>query len=263
MSFSAIENEFRKKVCEQVSLFQEGVDRYRVLSPFILPDGDHLSIVLKREGVHWILSDEGETFMHLSFSMDSKSLNKGNRRKIINSALSAFDIEDRQGELICHIPDTQYGDALYSFIQALLHISDVSYLSKESVRSTFLDDFNQFFSSIVPSDRLSFDWYDKRTDPEGIYTVDCRIEARNKPLFVYALMGDDRVLNSTISLYHFKEMGISNYSIGVFQDQRDIARKPLAKFTDVVNKQFSSLEGNKAAIGEYLHELGVQVERVH
>lgn len=263
MSFAAIENEFRKKVCEQVSLYQEGVDRYRVLTPFTLTDGDHLSIVLKKEGVRWVLSDEGETFMHLSFSMDSKSLNKGNRRKIINNALSAFDIEDREGELICHIPDTQYGDALYSFIQALLHISDVSYLSKETVRSTFLDDFNQFFSGIAPSDCLSFDWYDKPTDPEGIYTVDCRIKAGGKPLFVYALLGDDRVLNSTISLYHFKEMRIPNYSIGIFQDQREIARRALAKFTDVVNKQFSSLEGNKAAISDYLHELGVQVERVH
>lgn len=149
MNPSAMENEFRKKVCEQVSLYAEGKDRYRVFTPFTLSDGDHLSVVLKKEGVNWILTDEGETFMHLSFSMDSKSLSKGNRRKIINSALSAFDVEDRKGELVCHIPDTQYGDALYSFVQALLHISDVSYLSKETVKSTFLEDFRAYITQRI------------------------------------------------------------------------------------------------------------------
>lgn len=263
MNFTAIEDEFRKKICEQVSLLAEGVDRYRVFTPFTLSDGDHLSVVLKKEGVRWVLTDEGETFMHLSFSMDSKSLSKGNRRKIINNALSAFDIEDRGGELVCHIPDTKYGDALYSFIQALLHISDISYLSKETVKSTFLQDFRDYFSSILPPDSLCFDWFDRKTDSNGVYTVDCRVDGRSKPLFVYALLGDDRVLNSTISLYHFKEMGIPNQSIGIFQDQKDVSRKALAKFTDVVDKQFSSLDGNKDSIKEYLEEIGVALGRIN
>ncbi len=40
-------------------------------------------------------------------------------QKIITNALSVYKVDDREGELIISIEDDQYGDALYSFIQAL------------------------------------------------------------------------------------------------------------------------------------------------
>ena len=36
-------------------------------------------------------------------------------------------------EAISTVPDRRYGDALYSFVQALLKITGVSYLSRERV----------------------------------------------------------------------------------------------------------------------------------
>jgi len=46
-------------------------------------------------------------------------------------------VEDRNGELVLDVQDERYGDALYSFVQALLKITDISYLARERVRSTF------------------------------------------------------------------------------------------------------------------------------
>ena len=37
----------------------------------------------------------------------------------ISNALSMFRIQDRDGELVLDVPDSRYGDALYSFVQAL------------------------------------------------------------------------------------------------------------------------------------------------
>jgi len=48
MSIETIEHDFKHKAREQLRLAAEGVDRYRVFTPFLLPDGDHLSIVLKK-----------------------------------------------------------------------------------------------------------------------------------------------------------------------------------------------------------------------
>jgi hypothetical protein len=59
----------------------------------------------------------------------------------VSSALDAFTVEDWEGELVIAIRDERYGDALFSFVQALTKITDVTYLSRERVRSTFLDDF--------------------------------------------------------------------------------------------------------------------------
>ena len=124
MNMDAIERDFREKVCEQVQLAREGMDRYRVLTPFLFEDGDHLAIVLRRENAKWLLSDEGHTYMHLTYDIDEKDLQKGTRQKIISNALSVFKVEDRDGELMLAIQEDHYGDALYSFAQALLKITD-------------------------------------------------------------------------------------------------------------------------------------------
>ena len=167
MPIETIERDFKQKVCENLRLISEGVDRYRVFTPFLFEDGDHLAIVLKREQGRWILSDEGHTYMHLTYDLDEKDLQRGTRQKISTSALSAFSVNDRNGELTLGIQDNHYGDALYSFVQALLKISDVTYLSRDRVRSTFMEDFRTFMQERVPESRRRFDWYDAGHDPEG------------------------------------------------------------------------------------------------
>lgn len=99
MSVETIQNDFRRIVCDNIRLASEGVNRFRVFTPFLFEDGDHLAIVLKREVNGWVLSDEGHTYMHLTYDLEEKDLQRGNRQKIISNALSAFSVEDREGEL--------------------------------------------------------------------------------------------------------------------------------------------------------------------
>lgn len=252
MTIETIEQDFRNKVCEQICLRPEGLRRFRVFTPFRFDDGDHLAIVLREADGAWLLSDEGHTYMHLTYDLDERDIHIGTRGKIISNNLSAYQVEDRDGELALPIPDGRYGDALYSFVQALLRISDITFLSRERVRSTFMEDFRVFMQDHVPPERLSFDWNDPTHDPEGKYAVDCRVNGMSSPLFAYALPSDARVRDATIALLQFERWGVSCRSLGVFEDQEQVNRKVLARFSDVCEKQFSSLAANRDRLVRYV-----------
>jgi len=97
MEINTIEKEFKSKVCNEVRLLQEGVDRFRVFTPFLFDDGDALAIVLRKSENEWFLTDEGHTFMHLSYEIDIDSLDKGTRARIISTTLNNFGIRERGG----------------------------------------------------------------------------------------------------------------------------------------------------------------------
>lgn len=240
------------KVSTTIRLSAEDSERFRVLTPFMFEDGDHLVIVLKKEGNRWILSDEAHTYMHLTYEIDEKSLYSGTRREIILRALSMFEVEDRNGELILEVQNGDYGDALYSFVQALLKIIDVSYLSRERVQSTFMEDFRALLHERVPEKRMSFNWCHPEYDPEEIYTVDCRINGMPEPLHVYALPSDTRIRDATIAIQQFREWEMPFHPLGIFEDCEKNSRKVLARFNAVCARQFPKFYENQEEIVAYL-----------
>lgn len=250
-----IEKNFKEKVCREVRLAAEGVDRFRVFSPFQFDDGDHFAIVLKKFGNNWILSDEGHTYMHLSYIMDVKSLERDKRAKIVSNALSNFGIKETKGVLTAILNTENSGNIFFNYIQGLIKITDVTYLNRENVRSTFWEDFKTFVSEKAPRDRIEFNFHEKNLDPEGKYAVDCRVNGIAKPLYIFAINNDDKCRDVTINLHQYEKWNLHFRSLSIFEDQEQISRKVLARFSDVCDKQFSTLSTNKDRIGKFLSEV--------
>jgi hypothetical protein len=258
METSEIQRNFRHKVCEEIEIETEDIDKFRIFSPFTFRDGDHFSIVLRKENDSWLLSDEGSTYMHLSIlGVPEKSLQFGTRKEIVLSTLEDFGVEDRQGELIIRIKDEEYGDALYRFAQALLKISDLTYLSKKLQKNRFLKDFKDLIIEAVPKERCEFDWYDKERDPKGKYVVDCRVNNIERPLTIFALQTDSKIRDATITIYQFQTWNIPFFPIGIFKDMEESGKKATAKFADVCEKLYSNIEEeeNRGRIIEYIREM--------
>ncbi|MCL5022154.1 MAG: hypothetical protein M1497_02090 [Nitrospirae bacterium] len=127
-------------------------------------------------------------------------------------------------------------------------------IQRERAISTFMEDFRTFMEERVHESRREFEWNDAQHDPEGKYVVDCRVNGMARPLLVYALPGDDKVRDATIGLLQLERWGLSFRAVGIFEDQEEINRKVLARFSDICEKQFSSLAANKDRIGKYLEE---------
>jgi hypothetical protein len=257
MNLASIRDDFKSRVCEQIDLEQEGEDRFLVVTPFRFEDGDHYVIVLKKEADKWILTDEASTIMHLSYWMDDKSLEDGaigNRRDIMDSSLSSYSVKNRGGELIIPVTESRFGDALFNFIQALTKVNDISFLSRERVASTFMEDLMAFIKEHVDNTRLSFGWSDEERDPKGNYIVDCRVNSMKRPLFVYGVPNETKANLAALSLLRFDKWNVPYQSLGVFEDQESLDPKPVARFTDAVEKSFSNLPGNKDGILRYIEK---------
>ena len=261
MSINTIERDFIDKVSTKVRLSADGEERFRVLTPFHFDDGDQLVIVLKKVGERWILTDEAHTYMHLTYDIDAKLLQNGTRRKLILKALSMFDVEESNGELIVDVSNGRYGDALYDFVQALLKITDVSYLSRERVRSTFMEDFRTLLREKIPNPdkRVFFDWWDQERDPHKNYKIDCLINGMPEPLLVYALANNNKTRDATIALHQFKEWGTSFRPIAIFKNQNAVGRKVFARFNDVCKDNFIGIDESYARIEQYF-DTNVPVE---
>ena len=106
----------------------------------------------------------------------------------------------------------------------------------------------------VPEEWRIFDWHDSTHDPQGMYTVDCRINGMPRPLFVHALPDDDKTRDATIALLQFEKWEITHRSLAIFEDQESINRKVLARFSDVCEKQLSTLTANQERIRRFLQQ---------
>src|SRR5437868_389633 len=112
MDAQMVIDDVRNKICREIDVVAEGIDRYVVHTPFTFEDGDHYLIYLRKHGNDWLLTDEGHTLMHLSYS--GLDLSKGRRRKIIDDSLAYHGVENHNGELRLAVPAERFGDSLYA-----------------------------------------------------------------------------------------------------------------------------------------------------
>lgn len=247
--------DLKKTVCNSVTLIEEGNNRFRVFTPFYFSDGDQLCPVLKEKGGKWIFTDEGATFMRLTYDMPAESIFTGHRGNVIERTVAEFQIESKGGVLSVPVTGSSFGNALFSFIQAVLRISDVSIWNRQVVRNSFMDDFRSSMSELLGTDRAIFDWTDQTNDPKGNYPVDCYVKTGKVPLFAFGVHNDQKCDLVTIIIQHFKQRGVKFDSLVIYENQEDVTKNRIARISDVAEKQFSALPQNKAMLADYLGKI--------
>ncbi len=237
----------------EFGIVRENEECFRIHTPFIFDDGDHINIVIKRDGERWVLSDEGHTYFHLTLDVRERDLLQGPRREIINSTLSLFDVNDRGGELVLPIIEDHVPRHIFEFAQVILRIADVSYLSRERVESTFQADLARFIRDELAPKTYQHKWHDPR-DNKRIYEVDYRVNSRPKPIFLFALSTSGRTKDATIALHQLSEWQVEYEPVGIFENRSKIVNKDVERLSDVCRMQYEDFSQlNRAHLARFLH----------
>ena len=251
MNGTNIIESFRSKVCREIEVEPEGVDRYVIYTPFMFDDGDHFVMILRKEKGEWVLTDEGHTLMHLTYS--GLDVFGGTRAKIVEESLVAHGVENSDGVLRLAVPGEDYGDALYSFLQALSRVATVTQMTQEHVASTFAEDFSILLKAIVPAKRAVYEWHHPEKDPDANYFVDCKINGDEKPCLVFAIQSTLKCSHATTTCLMLERWGMEFSGVALYQDQTQIGRRQVAQLSDIIGKQFSSL-GEQDRIRAYFQQ---------
>ncbi len=250
VEIETLRNDFKKKIANSLDLVESGIARYTVLHPFTFDDGDHFVILLKKIGSKFILTDEGHTLMHLSYS--DLDLGKGGYKEIIDTTVAAFNLHNEKGELTLDIPEDKYGDALFSYLQALTRIADIKYLVRERIKSLFLQEFRSYLADTIPESNRTFDYCHPKLDAQKIYPIDCRMETKGNPLFIFGIDNDNKCQTATNIIYWWEKQQEPFEVMAIHENQEDLNRRVLARFSDVCGRQFSSLPSNRDRIKEFI-----------
>ena len=254
MCIDSITNDFRRSVASAIEVEPAGLDRYIVHVPMTFGDGDHYVVVLRGSGKHWRLTDEGHTLMHLSYEIEDPR--RGTRGQIIDTVVDQLGLSNRDGALEIDIRPGRHGDTLFTYLQAITQINDVSYLQRERVRSTFMEDFRTTIQESIPGADIKFNYAHPTYDPEERYPVDARLNgSTERQIVFFAIASDAKCRDATITLYRWREWQERFWQITVFEDQTQINRSVLARFSDVADKQYSNLDSARRTIGDHVSDL--------
>jgi len=251
VSIAELAEGFSAALGAEVDVETLGPREARVHVPFRFPDGDELVLRLRGDNGHYVWSDVGHTFMHLSYGLDTAGLERGNRRLLLDDIKSRAGMVDRDGELELTTTEADAAGDLFQFVQALLQISDLRFLSREIVRSTFLEDLMGLLRDRF-ADHAIFEYHDAEHDPESRYPVACLVRDHGRDVAVLPIGSDDAARDATITALTFRRWGADLLFTAVHEEMESRSPRVVARLTDAVDKQFSSLAGQEDQITTYI-----------
>lgn len=209
----------KKEICSSIEIEEKGNDRYLIHTGFTYHDGDELRVVLEMINGKYRISDEGHTMMWFSYSDYTFT---ELRTELLNRILKSNSVCIDEGEIYIECVEEEIGKSLDSFVQALMQITDLSFLSSERVANTFVEDLKEFVSSMKNGIKCSFD--KSIITPEGDKrNIDIVIESPS-PIYVLGVSNKDKCKDAIITILAMRE-NPEFKSVAVIDEGAEIPKK--------------------------------------
>lgn len=249
-----IEKVFSAGFHRTISLAEKRPNLYQLKAPFFYPDGDMMEVFLRvLPDNSLVVEDLGMALMRLSyqFSLDSK-----NKQKIFREILNAYCVEEKDGNIFIKSDVEELFSKTMQLIQVINKVSDISFLKRETVKTMFYEYFENFLFQDLRKHQPIRDYYPSFDEKKKQYPSPFALLRKGRdPICLFPISSDEKCKDATITIQQYELHGFKPETIAVFENQEDIGRKPLAHLSNVVGKQFSTLEGNEGRILEYAEKL--------
>lgn len=192
----------KRSMCADTGYTEIGMNRALLHTGHFFPDGDEFRIVLEYRGEEgWVITDDGHTAMWLSYEdFEITDSRKDILRRILNTNSVKFD----EGEVYVECDENNAGRALKSLIQAIQQMSDLIFLRKETVRSTFNEELKEILHKSFGT-RCTLNVVRKIRDEEFVF--DAYIEAggtEGSSIYVLSVHAKDRGTEAYIALLNIE-----------------------------------------------------------
>lgn len=250
-----IEKDITEKLKTRVTVASRGLNDFRIDLPFQFADGDALKIILKKiNDHHWKLTDEGHTLMYLSYyDINTKA---GERSNIFKTILDSHLMENNQGELGLDVfAENDISNAVFTFAQGLLKVSDMTMWKKERVKNLFYEHFRSSVQEGAKGRTAEFDVICEEHDPNKLYPIDSRILLENgRYVHIYAAGSMEKAKSAIISMSHYERINITVPNCVVLAPDIEFGSKTMLQMEEVTDKILSSPDVTKVRLDTFLRK---------
>jgi hypothetical protein len=238
--------------CSELDVAQDG-DALRLSMPLLEPDGDFVTVWLKRVLGGWRIEDAGTTLMRVSYDSDVNTLLRGPRRVLLDKMLGEYGARlAEDGQIVTESDEPSLGISLLRFGQAVLRVNDLKSWSKSRVASTFFADLKANLIEIVGVQNVVEHYTAPEVPDAQDYPIDFALKGAQTPLFVFGVASQERARLATIILQYIDQYIGRFDSIVVFQDASAIPSSDIRRLMNAANDMVDSIDA-KAALAKKIH----------
>lgn len=123
---------------KEKTTLREVNDHVEITTPYLDRHNDHIQFYVKRNKSGYILTDDGYTIDDLKHS--GCKLDTPKRQDLLKLTLNGFGVQMERDTLTVHATAENFNLRKHNFVQAMLAVNDLFYLSVPMVASLFLED---------------------------------------------------------------------------------------------------------------------------
>ncbi len=180
--------------------------------------------------------DFGMTLMRLSYTFEIRT---DTRRGILDSILINNQTSEEGGALYIDARVDQVYEAILQFSGCVQKVCSMSYWTRETVRSSFYEDFDIYVKSelgrFAPVSGAS---------PLANYpvSVDWTLTHGERAFYTFGVLGNDKAKNVTIALLEFQKANLPFVSLVVHEDFESLGKREQRFLMTNADTQYPSLD---------------------